>query len=254
LQLKELLEKLLDDDSDMKDINLSAKEAEREELQNRHALRSSSAAATPFDVPLRSGYPDVSGAASCSASPNARMAPPLHTRSAARPPARPPPPPRPHPPLPRLALPARCQMHEIASPLTAKSAASSASSTSLEDDEDVAAVEMLLEPYFMQVDNTWNKLQTLTEYIDDTEDFINIELDSHRNQLIRLDLVLTTFAASVGLITAITGLFAMNTQLYPGNVDKAPFSFFVAIATTATTLAVVMLIGVMGYCRWKRLL
>ena len=28
---------------------------------------------------------------------------------------------------------------------------------------------MLLEAYFMQVDNTCNKLQTLHEYIDDTE-------------------------------------------------------------------------------------
>lgn len=145
-------------------------------------------------------------------------------------------------------------MHEIASPLTAKSAASSASSTSLEDDEDVAAVEMLLEPYFMQVDNTWNKLQTLTEYIDDTEDFINIELDSHRNQLIRLDLVLTTFAASVGLITAITGLFAMNTQLYPGNVDKAPFSLFLVIALTSSSLALLLFVGVLGYCRWKKII
>lgn len=30
-------------------------------------------------------------------------------------------------------------------------------------------VEMLLEAYLMQVDNTCNKLQTLHEYIDDTE-------------------------------------------------------------------------------------
>lgn len=38
----------------------------------------------------------------------------------------------------------------------------------------------------MQLDNTWNQLQTLCEYVDDTEDFINIELDSHRNGLIRV--------------------------------------------------------------------
>jgi len=37
-----------------------------------------------------------------------------------------------------------------------------------------------------QIDNTYNKLQTLCEYIDDTEDYINIELDSHRNALIRV--------------------------------------------------------------------
>jgi magnesium transporter len=37
------------------------------------------------------------------------------------------------------------------------------------DDDDVNEVEMVLEAYFMQVDNTYNKLQTLCEYIDDTE-------------------------------------------------------------------------------------
>ena len=30
-------------------------------------------------------------------------------------------------------------------------------------------MEMILETYFMSVDNTFNKLQTLCEYIDDTE-------------------------------------------------------------------------------------
>ena len=39
----------------------------------------------------------------------------------------------------------------------------------VEDEEEIAEVEMVLETYFMHVDNTYNKLQTLCEYIDDTE-------------------------------------------------------------------------------------
>ena len=91
-----------------------------------------------------------------------------------------------------------------------------------DDDADVQEVEMVLETYFMHIDNTYNKLQTLTEYIDDTEvfrlrlkklqcsapciawqvittpmplltsmvqDYINIELDNQRNQLIRVRFV-----------------------------------------------------------------
>ena len=51
--LKELLEKLLDDDSDMKSLNLAAKEAEREDLIQRQSLRHSmSMSSTPFDVPI----------------------------------------------------------------------------------------------------------------------------------------------------------------------------------------------------------
>lgn len=38
-----------------------------------------------------------------------------------------------------------------------------------DDDADAQEVEMVLETYFMHIDNTYNKLQTLTEYIDDTE-------------------------------------------------------------------------------------
>ena len=53
------------------------------------------------------------------------------------------------------------------SPKSGKSGSSSSSSSSdSSTDEDEAAVqqvEMVLEAYFMHVDNTYNKLQTLTE-------------------------------------------------------------------------------------------
>jgi len=135
---------------------------------------------------------------------------------------------------------------------------------------------MVLETYFMHIDNTYNKLQTLTEYIDDTEvfrlhlkkpfwkvftalqpwlpgrwlvrtsmcllnsmvqDYINIELDNQRNQLIRvsfvwlthghqalehsgkrltsswrlqIELVLTAATFAVAIIGSIAGIFGMN--------------------------------------------
>lgn len=46
------------------------------------------------------------------------------------------------------------------------------------DENDVEELEMLLEAYFMQIDGTLNKLTTLREYIDDTEDYINIQVSS----------------------------------------------------------------------------
>ncbi|KAF8047024.1 hypothetical protein N665_3253s0001, partial [Sinapis alba] len=52
---------------------------------------------------------------------------------------------------------------------------SRASRMSWDDENDVEELEMLLEAYFMQIDNTLNKLTTLHEYIDDTEDYINIQ-------------------------------------------------------------------------------
>jgi magnesium transporter len=41
----------------------------------------------------------------------------------------------------------------------------------------------------------------------DTEDFVNIELDSQRNQLIKLELVLTTATLCVTIYGVIAGVF-----------------------------------------------
>ncbi|KAK4753546.1 hypothetical protein SAY87_001650 [Trapa incisa] len=42
--------------------------------------------------------------------------------------------------------------------------------------ENIDQLEMLLEAYFVVIDNTLSKLSSLKEYIDDTEDLINIKL------------------------------------------------------------------------------
>jgi magnesium transporter len=54
------------------------------------------------------------------------------------------------------------------------------------------------------------RLQTLNEYIQDTEDLVNLKLDQHRNQLIGIDLILTSFSAAVAMMTATAGYFGMN--------------------------------------------
>lgn len=140
---------------------------------------------------------------------------------------------------------------------SSSSSSSSSGDSSLDsNDADVAVVEMLLEPYFMQIDNTYNKLQTLCEYIDDTEDFINIELDSKRNQIIRMDIILTSFNASVAIVTAFTSLFAMNLAMIPGDGWKGqgPYSWFVAISVASGVGALFCFFSVMAFARFKRIL
>ncbi|XP_054801931.1 magnesium transporter MRS2-4 isoform X2 [Prosopis cineraria] len=75
------------------------------------------------------------------------------------------------------------------------------------DDSDVEDLEMLLEAYFMQLDGTRNKILSVREYIDDTEDYVNIQLDSHRNELIQLQLTLTIASFAVAFETLIAGAF-----------------------------------------------
>lgn len=75
---------------------------------------------------------------------------------------------------------------------------------------EVEELEMLLEAYFVVIDGTLNKLTSLKEYIDDTEDFINIQLDNVRNQLIQFELLLTTATFVMAIFSVVAGVFGMN--------------------------------------------
>ncbi|KAI3673683.1 hypothetical protein L6452_39808 [Arctium lappa] len=79
--------------------------------------------------------------------------------------------------------------------------------------EHIDELEMLLEAYFVVTDSTLNKLTSLKEYIDDTEDFINIQLDNVRNQLIQFELLLTTGTFVVAIFGVVAGIFGMNFEI-----------------------------------------
>lgn len=76
--------------------------------------------------------------------------------------------------------------------------------------ENVEQLEMLLEAYFVVVDNTLSKLLALKEYIDDTEDLINIKLGNVQNQLIQFELLLTAATFVATIFAVVTGVFGMN--------------------------------------------
>ncbi|KAJ7537504.1 hypothetical protein O6H91_11G008400 [Diphasiastrum complanatum] len=90
-------------------------------------------------------------------------------------------------------------------------------------ENDIEELELLLEAYFMRIDTTVNKLNTLREYTNDTEDYINIQIDNHRNQLIRLDLVLTMGNIVLSLFSLVAGIFGVNLP-YTWNLNH-PYMF-----------------------------
>lgn len=119
------------------------------------------------------------------------------------------------------------------------------------DENDVEELEMLLEAYFMQIDGTLNKLTTLREYIDNTEDYINIQLDNHRNQLIQLELVLSSGTVCLALYSLIAGIFGMNIP-YTWNADHG--YMFKWVVTFSAGLSAVLFILIISYARVKGLI
>ncbi|KAI3790783.1 hypothetical protein L2E82_04084 [Cichorium intybus] len=118
------------------------------------------------------------------------------------------------------------------------------------DENDVEELEMLLEAYFMQIDGTLNKLTSLREYIDDTEDYINIQLDNHRNQLIQLELFLSSGTVCMSIYALVTGIFGMNIP-YTWNDDHGYMFKWVVILSGVFSAVLFLLI--VSYARLKGL-
>ncbi|KAG9444030.1 hypothetical protein H6P81_015370 [Aristolochia fimbriata] len=78
---------------------------------------------------------------------------------------------------------------------------------------DIQELEMLLEAYFVQIEGTLNKLSTMREYVDDTEDYINIMLDDKQNQLLQMGVMLSTATLVVSVGIVVTGFFGMNIHI-----------------------------------------
>lgn len=127
---------------------------------------------------------------------------------------------------------------------------SRSSSDSEEEEEEIAEVEMILEAYFMHLDNTYNRLQTLNEYIQDTEDLVNLKLDQHRNQLIAIDLLLTGFMTSMAVITAVAGIFGQNLN---SGLEETPGTF-VQVTVSACVGGVILFASFVVFLWYYKLL
>ena len=120
----------------------------------------------------------------------------------------------------------------------------------LEGVEEHEGVEALLEAYYMHVDFSFARLAELRDATEDTEDLAEISLDSQRNRLIKIDLVISNATLAVGVFGVVAGAFGMNLPV-PLRSNQGAFEE-VLIATGAACVA--LFTGVLLYLRSQRLL
>ncbi|GLC56243.1 hypothetical protein PLESTB_001083700 [Pleodorina starrii] len=115
---------------------------------------------------------------------------------------------------------------------------------------DVEDCENLLEFYYVQAEALLGRLEALTERIDDTEDLVNIDLDNRRNQIVGIDLVVTSITLMFTVITSIAGLFGMNMR---NTFEDSVVAFY---TTTVASFFVGLIIcaAFLGYVAQRRLL
>lgn len=114
------------------------------------------------------------------------------------------------------------KLQRALSSVTRSSRHESFTTSSSRQKEDIVQLEMLLEAYYVFIDHTLSKLSSLKEYIDDTEDLINIKLGNVQNQLIQFELLLTAATFVVTCFAVVTGVFGMN---FETPVFSNPFTF-----------------------------
>ncbi|KAE9605582.1 putative Mg2+ transporter protein, CorA-like/Zinc transport protein ZntB [Lupinus albus] len=121
---------------------------------------------------------------------------------------------------------------------------------SSDNGERIEPLEMLLEAYFIVIDNTLNTLFSLKEYIDDTEDFINIKLGNIQNRLIQFEVLLTAATLVAAVFTVVAGVFGMN---FKAAVFDYPFGFHWVLIITGIACAS-LYIAFLYYFRYKNVL
>ncbi|XP_042508590.1 magnesium transporter MRS2-3 [Macadamia integrifolia] len=119
---------------------------------------------------------------------------------------------------------------------------------------DVEELEMLLEAYFVQIDGTLNKLSTLREYVDDTEDYINIMLDDKQNHLLQMGVMLTTATLVVSAFVVVAGIFGMNIKIELFNKEKSGMPDFLWTVGGGATGSIFLYVIAIAWCKHKRLI
>lgn len=93
----------------------------------------------------------------------------------------------------------------------------------------------------------------LREYVDDTEDYINIMLDDKQNHLLQMGVLLTTATLVVSAFIVVTGIFGMNItiDLFSETTNTAVFAWVVGGSLIG---CVVIYAIAIAWCKYKRLI
>jgi magnesium transporter len=103
-----------------------------------------------------------------------------------------------------------------------------------ECEEEVSEMEDLLEAYWLQSDSLLSRLRSLQQSISRTQHLLNLDLDSKRNALVALGLIIDVVLAAFEVHMTVTAVFSMNMS-YNG-LEDSPYTVW-SIAGIATVLA-----------------
>lgn len=109
--------------------------------------------------------------------------------------------------------------------------------------------EMLLETYLQVVDDLTSKAGLMNRAIDDTENLIEIHLDTMQNHLLLVNLLITITSTIFTFGTCVTSIFGMNLP-FPDAMTNLPSSQYFFWGLVAC-LAVILVINLIVLTKWS---
>ncbi len=119
------------------------------------------------------------------------------------------------------------------------------------DPHDIEEAEDLLETMFERADMLLRRLSLLDERCEDTEALLELDLDQKRNQLVGLNVVVSSMSMSFGFAAAIGGIFGMNLKNSELAEDGWVLATVLAVMLAGCTA---LLIIVFWYMQYKKLM
>lgn len=103
--------------------------------------------------------------------------------------------------------------------------------------------EMLLETYLQHVDDLTSRAGLLNQAIDDTENLIEIHLDTTQNRLLLVDLIITMMSTVTSFGTMVTAMLGMNFPLPDAmtRLPKSQYYFYGFVGLMLTAMGVTFL-------------
>jgi len=111
-------------------------------------------------------------------------------------------------------------------------------------------IEILLETYTRQLEQMSSNIAQLKETLASTEEFINFQLDTTRNKMMRMNLILSLVTISTGFGGLVTGTFGMNLAT---GLESHPHAFWIACGAISVIGSLTFL-GLRYYCQVKSIL
>ena len=122
-------------------------------------------------------------------------------------------------------------------------------STYEEDGHEHEGAEALLEAYFMHSAATQKRAHMLKDLLQSTEAVSSMTLDRQRNELIKIDLVVSAALFACSIMSVAGSIFGMNLQ---SNLETKS-GFFVGVILVTSALAAASFVFIIFYCSRKKL-